>query len=40
MRRSLEALALAVLFAALTACGGGGEEADTGGEVARGFSGL
>jgi hypothetical protein len=25
---------MAVLFAALTACGGGGEEADTGGEVA------
>ena len=34
MRRSLEAITMAVLFAALTACGGGGEEADTGGEVA------
>ena len=34
MRRSLEAMTMAVLFAALTACGGGGEEADTGGEVA------
>ena len=33
MRRSLEAMALAFLFA-LAACGGGGEEADTGGEVA------
>lgn len=33
MRRSVEAIAMAVLFAALTACGGGGE-ADTGGEVA------
>lgn len=34
MRRSMELLMLAVLFAAATACGGGGEEADTGGEVA------
>ena len=34
MKRSLEAIAMAVLFAALTACGGGGGEADTGGEVA------
>jgi len=33
MRRSLEAMALALLFAAASACGGGGD-ADTGGEVA------
>ena len=33
MRRSMEALAASLLVAAL-ACGGGGDEADTGGDVA------
>ncbi|MGH7565501.1 MAG: carboxypeptidase regulatory-like domain-containing protein [Gemmatimonadota bacterium] len=34
MRRLMESLIPVALFAAATACGGGGDEADTGGEVA------